>query len=113
MFLLKLQIETLKGRSHVETGRRIKESSDSEMAELWTRPKVSHRLFRACQCTMGNSVSDLLSGTTLYNTAVLLLKMYTLTATVQSAWGRFVTVLKSEAKRILCVDRHRSVCGST
>lgn len=49
---------------------RIKDSSDPEMAELWTRPKVSHRLFRACQYMEGNSVSDWLSGTALYDTAI-------------------------------------------
>lgn len=80
------------------------------MAALWTRPKVSHRLFRACQCTMGNSVSDLLSGTALYNAAILQLKLYTLTATAQSAWGHFETLLKSEAKRIFCVERGADLC---
>lgn len=61
------------------------------MAELWTRPKVSHRLFRACQCWMENTVSDPLFGTTLYDGCNLLVKVYGLAGTVHSVRGHFET----------------------
>lgn len=61
--------ETFEGKGHIETGSGLKRVSRSEKTELWTWPKVSHRLFRACQCTTRNSVSNL-SGTTLYDAAV-------------------------------------------
>lgn len=58
MFLPKCRQRDIKGKEPCRNREKIKENSDSEMVEFWTWHRLSHGLFRACQCIVGNRMSD-------------------------------------------------------